>query len=81
MNKEVLLERDTSNKDQYKRLLRYIFVEQEENLINVNVALVLEGLAIARFYEDRKYYEEILTAEKYARENKIGCKWANFSSD
>lgn len=76
LNKEILLEKDMKDRDQYKRLLRWIFVEDNnEKAKNVNLILVEDGLAIARFYEDRKYKEEILLAEKNARENKIGCKW------
>lgn len=77
LNKEVKLERDIKDKDQYKRLLRYIFVEDNINgkEINVNLKMVEEGFAVARFYEDKKYREEILEAEKAARENKRGCKW------
>ena len=77
LNKEIKLERDVKDKDQYKRLLRHIFVEENENsLINVNLILVEEGLAIARFYEDKKYKKEILEAETKARENQIGCRWS-----
>jgi len=75
LNKDVLLESDVSDKDQYKRLLRYVFIEENGERINVNILLVREGFATARFYEDRKYRNEILVAEKEARENKIGCKW------
>mgnify|MGYP001596620182 CR=1 FL=1 len=75
LNKEVLLERDVKDKDQYKRLLRWIFVENNGVRTNLNLVLVEEGLAVARFYEDRKYKDEILKAEQKARENKIGCKW------
>ncbi len=71
LNKEVRLEKDKTNKDQYGRLLRYIFLGKD----NVNIQLVEEGLAVARFYEDRKYKKEILDAEKTARANKTGCKW------
>lgn len=71
LNKEVLLEKDKSDKDQYGRLLRYIIFNEE----NINLKLVEEGFAVARFYDDRKYYEDILNAERKARENKIGCKW------
>lgn len=80
LNKEVRLEKDLKDKDQYKRLLRYIFVEESgKDLINVNLILVEEGLAIARFYEDKKYKEEILDAEIKARENKMGCKWRDLT--
>jgi len=75
LNKEVTMEKDVQDKDQYKRLLRYIFVENEGREINVNLQMAREGLAIARFYEDRKYKEEILAAEKEARLAKRGCKW------
>ncbi|MBI2046928.1 thermonuclease family protein [Candidatus Pacearchaeota archaeon] len=63
---------DAEDKDMYKRYLRYIFLDGE----NINLKLVQEGLAVARFSpENTKYKDEILAAEKSARENKIGCKW------
>ena len=72
LNKEVILEKDQTDKDQYKRYLRYIFINGK----NINLQLVKEGLAVARFYpEDVKYKGVIVAAEKEARENKIGCKW------
>ncbi|PJB99637.1 MAG: hypothetical protein CO077_00640 [Candidatus Nealsonbacteria bacterium CG_4_9_14_0_8_um_filter_35_12] len=73
LNKEVKLEKDVTDVDQYKRCLRYVFLADQ----NIGLELVKEGLAIARFYEpDLKYKEEISLAEKTAIENKIGCKWA-----
>lgn len=75
LNKEVVLEKDISDKDQYGRLLRYIIFNEE----NINLKLVKEGLVVARFYNDRKYYEEILNAEIESRNNKIGCKWNNLN--
>jgi len=72
LNKEVRLEKDAENKDQYKRYLRYIFVDDE----NVNLKLVEEGFATARFSpQNRKYKKEILGAEQNARGGKIGCVW------
>ena len=72
LNKEVELVADSEDKDMYKRYLRYIFLEGE----NINLKLVQEGLAVARFSpENTKYKDEILAAEQSARENKIGCKW------
>ena len=72
LNKEVYLESDKEDQDQYKRYLRYLILDGE----NINLKLVKEGLAIARFSpENTKYKEEIINAEKEARENKIGCKW------
>lgn len=72
LNKEVFLEKDKTDIDKYGRCLRYVFLGKK----NINLELVKEGLAIARFYfPDVKYKEEIKEAEKYARENKLGCKW------
>ena len=70
--KQVVLEKDVSDVDQYGRCLRYIFVGN----VNADVQLVKEGLAVARFYSpDVKYRTKITTAETYAQQNKIGCKW------
>jgi len=72
LNKKVKLEKDQTDVDQYKRCLRYIFLDGE----NINLRLVKAGVAICRFYEpDTKYREECATLEKEAIENKIGCKW------
>jgi len=72
LDKEVELEKDKTDKDQYGRLLRYVILDGE----NINIRLVANGLAVARFYRDRNYENEILAAEKEAREAKIGCKWS-----
>ncbi len=73
LSKEVQLEKDVEDKDQYGRYLRYIFLESK----NINLQMVEEGLAIARFYpQNVKYKEEIISAEQEAREDKIGCKWS-----
>lgn len=77
LNKKVILEKDISDVDQYKRCLRYIFWDKQ----NIGLELVKEGLVIARFYEpDVKYKAEIVLAEKTAIENKTGCKWAEVKS-
>ncbi len=74
LNKKVGLEKDKTDVDQYDRCLRYVFLDNR----NVNLQLVKEGLAIARFYPpDVKYKEEITKAEKEAIENEIGCKWSS----
>ena len=73
LNKEVKLEMENENLDQYCRYLRYISLGDK----NISLELVKEGLAIARFSsEDVKYRQEITDAEKQAKENKIGCKWS-----
>jgi len=72
LSKQVSLEKDKTDLDQYGRCLRYIFVGSE----NIDVQLAREGLAVARFYEpDTKYKAEITAAEKYAQQNYLGCKW------
>jgi endonuclease YncB( thermonuclease family) len=72
LEKQIKLEKDQTDLDQYDRCLRYVFL----NGINIDVQLVLEGLAVARFYDDVKYKAEISSAEKQAIAGKIGCKWA-----
>ena len=77
LNKEVRLEKDQTDVDQYDRCLRYIFLDGQ----NIDLQLVKEGLAIARFYEpDLKYQKEITEAEKGAIKNKIGCKWGEVAT-
>ncbi|PIU74949.1 MAG: hypothetical protein COS76_03370 [Candidatus Portnoybacteria bacterium CG06_land_8_20_14_3_00_39_12] len=74
LNKKVRLEKDISDVDQYKRCLRYVFLDQK----NIGLGMVEEGLAIARFYEpDIKYKNEMTLVEKTAMENKAGCKWSD----
>ncbi len=73
LNKEVRLEKDNENLDQWCRYLRYVFLDDK----NIGLELVKEGLAVARFYpESLKYQKEITAAEKEARNNRIGCKWS-----
>ena len=76
LGKQVILEKDKTDLDQYGRCLRYIFVAST----NVDVQLVKEGMAIARFYEPNvKYKPEITTAEKQAQISGTGCKWSGKS--
>ena len=73
LNKKVRLEKDKTDVDKYERCLRYIFLNKE----NINLQMVKNGLAVARFYKpDIKYKDEITQAEKNAIDNKIGCKWS-----
>jgi len=71
LNKRVRLECDLKDKDIYGRYLRYVFVDNE----NINVWMVKNGFAIARIEDAKKYEKEIIEAEKYAKENNIGCEW------
>jgi len=72
LNKKVILEKDQTDIDQYRRFLRYIFAENQ----NINLQLIKEGLAEHLFYESSlKYKEEIIRAENEAKMNKVGCEW------
>src|SRR3989338_8182660 len=63
LGKQIRIERDKTDTDKYGRCLRTIFIGDE----NINLELVKEGLAVARFYEpDVKYKNEIVSAEKQA---------------
>ncbi len=76
LSKQIILEKDISDVDQYGRCLRYIFLGNT----NIDTQLVKEGLAVARFYEpDVKYRNEIAAAEVYAQQNSVGCKWSGAS--
>ena len=67
--KEVWLEKDISESDQYGRKLRYVYCDG----IFVNLEMVKRGFAnIFTYPPDVKYSEEFLEAERYARENDLG---------
>jgi micrococcal nuclease len=67
--KTVRLEKDITDKDKYGRLLRYIYVGD----IFVNLELVKQGFAFSYTYPpDVKHQEEILAAERAAREANLG---------
>ncbi len=73
-NQVVTLEVGPKDLDVYGRLLRYVFVGDE----NISATLVREGLVVAEApYEGGRYDQEIAKIENYAKTNKIGCKWAN----
>jgi micrococcal nuclease len=70
-SKEIYLEKDVSETDKYGRLLRYIYLE--ENDISVNEQLVKEGYAVASSYPpDVKYQEKLKAAEQEAKNNHRG---------
>jgi len=71
IGKEVRLEKDTIEKDDYGRLLRYVYVD---NLF-VNAEMVRLGLArIEEIKPNIKYSELFLGEENKARKAKI-CIW------
>lgn len=69
LNQEVELESDVNDKDNYKRLLRYVYVDGEM----VNEFLVRWGYAKAEnYFPEKRYRELFLEAEKEAKEQKRG---------
>ncbi|WP_245526221.1 thermonuclease family protein [Methanohalophilus mahii] len=67
--KQVLLEGDSSNRDTYDRLLRYVWLDGEL----VNRELVEEGLALSKTYEpDIKYQHIFNDAQQRARNEQVG---------
>lgn len=67
--KNITLEADSADKDQYGRLLRYVFVDDEF----VNLEMVKQGYAQAFVVSDMKKYNNIfLEAENKSKEEKIG---------
>lgn len=45
LSKEVRLEKDINDKDQYGRLLRYVYIQKGENITFVNKEMVSQGYA------------------------------------
>lgn len=67
--REVRLERDTSGRDQYGRVLAYLHVDGE----HVNAALVRGGFAIARSYPpDTSRDDELAAAQREAQRTGAG---------
>jgi micrococcal nuclease len=69
MGQQVRLEKDITDRDQYGRLLRYVFIGD----LFVNLEMVKRGFAnVYTLPPDIKYVEELLEGERYARENYLG---------
>jgi len=69
LEKEVKLVKDTSDKDRYGRLLRFVYVGD----VFVNDFLVKNGYAnVSTFPPDVKNKSLFLESEKYARVNQLG---------
>jgi len=74
--KTVTLESDSTQgeRDKYGRLLRYVFVDD----LNFNKLMISEGFAHEYTYQSNpyKYQLEFKSAQKLARENKVGL-WSD----
>ena len=72
LGKEISFEQEDNYKvDKFSRTLGYIFIDG----VNLNIELVRNGLARVVLYEKRakiKYQDELLSAEKEAKEIKLG---------
>jgi micrococcal nuclease len=72
LGKEISFEQEENYKvDKFGRTLGYIFVDG----VNLNIELVRNGLAQVVLYEKRakiKYQDELLSAEKSAKELRLG---------
>lgn len=73
--REVLMEKDSRDRDRFGRLLRYVYV----NGTFVNLVMVKEGLASAYLVENLKYGREFRKAEDEAKSLKLGI-WSEFWS-
>ncbi|MBI5554092.1 MAG: thermonuclease family protein [Candidatus Diapherotrites archaeon] len=70
--KTVRLEAGTEDKDQYGRLLRYVFVDG----VNINEIMIREGLASTYFFSEKTpYYAQLRAAQKEAQREGKGI-WA-----
>lgn len=69
LNKSVRLEKDVTDKDDFQRLLRYVYIGGQF----INAELVRKGYAETRFYPPDTLYRELLEGlEKIAVRNKRG---------
>ena len=72
----VYLKADLENRDQYDRLLRYVWLDEEQEIF-VNLILLEMGYAETMFFEpNTKYYDLFKDAEEKAKANNLGM-WQN----
>lgn len=78
--KVVRLEKDVSNTDKYRRLLRYVYIDEPsytpgvyDKEIFVNDYLVKHGYAFSLTYPpDIKYQDKFISSQSEARKNRLG---------
>ena len=69
----LVLEKDVSERDQYGRLLRNVWLELDGTWTLLNLALVAEGYAqVSTYPPDVKYVDALLAAQRAAREDERG---------
>lgn len=71
--REIILQKDITNTDKYKRLLRYIYLPIDSQMLFVNDYLVREGFAKVYTYPpDTKFDLQFKDAEIQAKQSKKG---------
>lgn len=71
--REIVLERDVSEVDQYGRLLRYVWLESDAGWLMVNEELLRRGVAqVTTYPPDVAYVDRFLAAQRAAREAGVG---------
>lgn len=71
--REIVLERDVSETDQYDRLLRYAWLREGDAWLMVNLELVGRGYAhVVTYPPDVRWVEELRSAERAARDAGAG---------
>jgi micrococcal nuclease len=71
--REVVLERDVSDRDRFDRLLRYVWLREGDTWLLVNLELVRQGYASAvSFPPDVRLQDALRAAERVARDAALG---------
>jgi endonuclease YncB( thermonuclease family) len=69
----VYLESDISDRDDFDRLLRYVWIKDEDgNWINVEAELIRAGLARVRTYDEDRYVLYFTALQDLAQEERLG---------
>ncbi len=72
LNKEVVLEKDSSDKDKYERFLRYIWLGE----VMVNEYMTAAGFALASAYPPDTKYQDRISAGELSAKNDLKGLWA-----
>ena len=76
----VILEKDVSEVDRFGRLLRDVWLNKGSTYVLVDYVLVVRGYArVTTFPPDVKYVDQLLAAERWARDLGLG-QWAGPAS-